>query len=139
MLTTDPERSVKQITCALCRRDHDQVTLLIHRDGDAHAVCFVALHDAHEAWFDVILGDFGTDDDPDRVTFGCRVGSIDGQDEPAASLAQAGAAHEDRPLFGRKLSRDDALAHPRLNDFWEVVDYVLTSDPLVNHHLYHAP
>ena len=42
----------------------------------------------------------------------------------------------DRPLWGKKLSRDEALAHPWLPDFWEVVDFVLLTDPDVRRHIY---
>jgi hypothetical protein len=33
-----------------------------------------------------------------------------------------------RPVFGRKLDRDEALEHPWLADFWSVVDFLLIED-----------
>ena len=33
-------------------------------------------------------------------------------------------------------SRDEALAHPRIDEFWEIVDYVLLTDPVVHVHVY---
>ena len=34
------------------------------------------------------------------------------------------------------LTREAALAHPAIDDFWAVVDFVLQHDPTVNHHVY---
>jgi hypothetical protein len=87
---------------------------------------------------DCILGAWIEDDVSDHVTFGCRVGAVADQVEPAASLVQAAVPFSDGPLWGRKLSRDEALAHPWLPEFWEVVDFVLLTDPDVRRHVYDA-
>jgi hypothetical protein len=106
-----------------------------------HAVFFAALHqhEAKEAWIDVILGSFGNDDTSDHVTFGCRVGPVIGQTEPAATLVPAADPYSDSALFGVKLSREEALKHPRLGEFWIVVDFVLTADRDVSAHIYGEP
>jgi hypothetical protein len=113
------------------------------RDGDAFAIYRAALHghdEAKETWID---GTLDTDwDDPsqaDRVSFGCRVGVFDGQSEPAAALVTAGLAYPEAGTFGTRLTRDAALAHPRLSEFWELVDWVLTEDPDVRQHAYRHP
>ena len=85
---------------------------------------------------DVILGSFGTDDSFDHVTFGCRVGHIDDQAEPGATLVSAAVPYTDSAIFGTKLSREDALVHERLDEFWSVVDWVLTEDADVRTHVY---
>ena len=64
------------------------------------------------------------------------MGTLEDRHEPGASLVTGGAAFADKPLFGRKLSRADALSHPFLGDFWAVVDYILANDPLVRGHVY---
>jgi hypothetical protein len=137
-LSFDPERSAEQKTCADCARHYILVKGFILQDDDAHAVYFAALHGHgnREAWIDVILGTFGTGDSSDYVTFGCRVGPVAGQMEPAATLVLGGAPYESSELFGRKLSRDEALAHPWLPSFWEVVDFVLVEDREVHRHVY---
>jgi hypothetical protein len=48
----------------------------------------------------------------------------------------AAAAYSQSPFWGIKLSRDEALAHPRIDEFWEIVDYVLLTDPVVHAHVY---
>ena len=137
-LSFDPERTVELKSCTACGRGYTLVKSLILDDNDAHAVLFAALHDhgEREAWIDVILGTFGSEDFSDHITFGCRVGPVQGQDEPAATAVAAAAPYGDTPLFGRKLTRDEALAHPSLSNFWRVVDLALINDPDIHFHVY---
>ena len=137
-LSFDHERSSDKRTCADCGADYILVKGFVYDDNAAHAIYFAACHDhadTHEAWIDVILGTFGESDATDHVTFGCRVGPIPGQLGPQASLVPAGVPYND-PIFGQKLTREEALAHPRLDDYWAVVDFVLTEDPTVHEHVY---
>jgi hypothetical protein len=139
-LEIDSDRQVNEFACQECGEPIQRVTGFILRDQDAYAVFFASCyhHDGHEAWIDVIFSPTWADGVDDRETFGCRVGPITGQAEPGASLATGGAAFRDSKTFGRKLTRDQALSHPRLTDFWEVVDHVLVHDPLVRDHVYGA-
>ena len=57
----------------------------------------------------------------------------------AFGLVQACLDGSAGPVHGAVLSREQALAHPRLPEFWQVVDFVLAEDPLVHAHLYPAP
>ena len=111
----------------------------VYRDDVPYAIYFAACH-AHghirEAWIDLVLGTFGEDDWSDHVTFGVRVGPVEGQVEPAATLVQAAIPYGDAPIFGTKLSREEGLAHPRLEECWEVIDFVLLEDATVNQHVY---
>ncbi|MCB1040593.1 MAG: hypothetical protein KDA94_13840 [Acidimicrobiales bacterium] len=36
----------------------------------------------------------------------------------------------------RKLDRATAIAHPRLSDFWAIVDFLLVEHPLIHAHVY---
>ena len=139
MLTIEPERNIREETCDRCGRQYRQLTLFIHRDGDAFAICYASLHrheDVPEAWLDVILSLWDEENASDHVTFGCRVGPVQGQDEPAASLVTGAIPFSDSDLFGKKLTRDEALVHPWLPRFWEVVDFVLVTDADVHTHVY---
>lgn len=142
-LAFDEAPTIQEQDCSGCGRHYPLVKALVKRDGDAHAVAFCALHthdDVREAWIDVILGTFGGGATPDNLTFGCRVGPVGGQDEPAATAVDAAEPYGDNPIWGRKLGRQDALAHPRLAEFWQVVDFILVADPVVHHHVYgHEP
>lgn len=90
----------------------------------------------HEAWIDAILGSWGHNEFGDHVTFGCRVGPVVNSPTPAATLVNGGAVAPDSPIFGRKLSREEGLNHPRLAEFWQVVDTILEHDELVRRHIY---
>ncbi|MEV4454512.1 hypothetical protein [Microbispora sp. NPDC049633] len=35
-----------------------------------------------------------------------------------------------------KLTREEALAHPWLPDYWETIDHILENDATVRQHLY---
>jgi hypothetical protein len=87
-------------------------------------------------WIDVILGTLGGDTIDDHVTFGCRVGPVADSPEPAPTLVQACLDGSGAKIHGVLLPREDGLAHPRLPEFWAVVDFVLTNDPTLNAHLY---
>lgn len=139
MLMFEPDRTVREMTCPNCQRPYRLVTLFIDRDGEAHAICYASLHthgDVHEAWIDAALGSWNDGEGADRVTFGCRVGPIAGQTEPAASLVLGGIPFGDAPILGKRLPREEALVHPWLSDYWELVDFVLLMDPDVHIHVY---
>jgi hypothetical protein len=37
------------------------------------------------------------------------------------------------------LPRTTALEHPRIAGVWEVIDFIVTTDPVVSAHVYGAP
>jgi hypothetical protein len=39
-------------------------------------------------------------------------------------------------MFGRKLSREEALVHPRLAECWHAIDFILIEDETVHDHVY---
>ena len=115
-----------------------RVTGFVHHDGDAYAVYYASCyhHDGHEVWIDAVFSPTWGEDADDHLTFGCRVGRVDGHREPAASLVTAAAAWGESRVFGHKLTRDEALAHPLLGEFWALVDHVLMHDNVISNHLY---
>jgi hypothetical protein len=52
------------------------------------------------------------------------------------SAVDAAAAFVYRPVMGLRLTREQALEHPRVDDFWSTVDLVLLEDPDIRAHLY---
>lgn len=137
-LAIDSYRTHEHRACDQCGRGYEFIRGFILNDDDAYAIYFAACHDhdgTREAWIDVILGTFTDENATDHVTFGCRVGHFPGQVEPAASAVHAAQPYCDRPIWGRKLTREEALAHPWAAAFWEVVDFVLLNDSTVEHHL----
>jgi hypothetical protein len=140
-LTMDPgERQVTEYECPCCNAPIQRTWNYIYRDGKAFAVYFANsyhhLDQPHETWIDAIFGTWNEDRFDDHVTFGCRVVFLDDRSGPAAGLVQACLDGSGGPVHGVRLSREEALAHPWLPDFWQVVDFVLAEDPLVHAHLY---
>jgi hypothetical protein len=138
MLKIEPGAKVVSSTCEHCGEPMTRITGFVYKDADAHAVYYASCyhHEGHEVWIDATFSPTWDEGLDDRVTFGCRVGAVEGQSEPAATLVSAAQAWDDRPVFGHKLSREDGLAHPSLPEFWALVDHVLVHDPLVHSHLY---
>lgn len=143
-LFLDGDSTIQHDTCHECGAKYTLVKSFVLDEVGPHAISFSALHlhdGVSEAWIDVIFGRFeGDAASDDRFTFGCRVGPVDNSLEPAATAVNAAVPYADRANFGHKLSREEALAHPRIRDFWEVVDFLLVNEPAVNHHVYaHRP
>lgn len=134
------EHQLRQHECGCCQAAVERTWNFVRRDDIAHAVYFATCYhhrdQPHETWIDVIFGSWGTDSFDDHVTFGCRVGPVSNSPEPAATLVQACQDGSGREIHGVLLSREDGLVHPRLQEFWDVVDFVLANDPTVNAHLY---
>lgn len=137
-LEIEDDRDVRFDECTHCQQPMTRIAGFVLKDGGAHAIYFATCyhHDGHEVWIDVVFSPTWDDTSDDRVTFGCRVGPIEGQPEGAASLVPAAQNRRESRTFGYKLTRDEALLHPQLAEFWEVVDYVLLRDPDVSEHMY---
>lgn len=142
-LFLDGESTIQQDTCHDCGAQYTLVKSFVLDEVGPHAIGFSALHvhdGAFEAWIDVIFGRFEGDAESDnRTTFGCRVGPVDNSPDPAATAVQAAIPYAESASFGHKLNREEALAHPRIGDFWDVVDFLLEHEPAVNHHVYAHP
>jgi hypothetical protein len=128
------ERTVRRQTCESCGRRYDHVTGFVYDDRDAHSIYYAACHGHPEpdAWIDVVLGTWGEDDDAgDHVTFSCQL-----RGEGATAVDAPVAVEGNADLFGRKLARDEALAHALVSTFWEVVDLLAVEDASVVAHVY---
>lgn len=138
MLQIEPGSEVIEATCDHCGQPMTRVAGFIREDSDAHAIYFATCfhHGGHEVWIDAVFSPTWAEGADDHFTFGCRVGAVEGQTEPAATLVTAAAAFDDSPTFGHKLTRDEALSHPRVGEFWALVDHVLTTDVVVSTHMY---
>lgn len=140
-LSFDGEPLVRRSRCDDCGGEHERVNGFVLRDEDPYAVYFATWYPHHqEAYIDVVLGSFSEDaPGDDRVTFGCRIGHVASQRDPAASLVQAGTTLSDTSEWGTRLDRPTALEHPRLEDFWNVVDWLVENDPTLHEHVFHMP
>ena len=138
-LSLDGAPDIREQDCSCCAATFIVTDHFILMDGHTHAIAKTALHHHdgdHEAWIDVIFGPFGDDAAEGRVTFGCRVGPIAGAKEPAATVVDAAQPYPDSPVWGHKFSREEALQQDSLAQFWDVVDWLLSTDPTVHRHVY---
>lgn len=138
-LSLDGAPDIREQDCSCCGATFIVTDHFILMDGHTHAIAKTALHDHdgdHEAWIDVIFGPFGDNSAEGRVTFGCRVGPIAGATEPAATVVDAAQPYPDSPVWGHKFSREEALQQDSLAQFWDVVDWLLSTDPTVHRHVY---
>ena len=130
----DDGRTVSDQLCSSCGHACKLVKNFIFKDGDAYAVAFAVCHHharTHEVWLDVIFGSWGDDPlEPNRVTFGARVTPV------GAGAVDAAVPYSNSDLWGRKLTRDEALADARIGEFWSVLDFVMINDPDVCDHFY---
>jgi hypothetical protein len=138
----EDSRQIRDFVCPCCNVEAERTWANIY-DGDAAiAVYFASCYHhngVHEAWIDAILGSWGSGDYSDHVTFGCRVGPVVDSPLPAATLVNGGEVAPDSPIYGQKLTREQGLAHPRVADFWDIVDTILERDKLVRRHIYGEP
>lgn len=129
----DPDRSPREVTCPKCGRKHPEVTGFVFADGDRYAIYKAHFydHDEREVYFDAILGSFDDEESyADHITFGCRYGWVEGHPEPTCSLVTP-TNYSDSPIWGKRLTRDEALADARIQDFWDLFDWAFLNDPFI--------
>ena len=133
----DGESKDREFTCPDCGETHEGRTGFVLNAGNAYAIYFADWYPhTSEAWVEVILGSFEEPKYADDITIGCRYGYVDGQPDAAASLF---TPTRSGPMFGRVLDREEALASPRIDDFWAVTDWLVVNDALLHRTVYHLP
>ena len=132
------DRTVRTKTCPSCGQPFQHVTGFINdAEGWAYAVYFAACHadPEDEAQLDVVLGTWGADPPiDDHLTFSCRLRS-----DGAMAVDATVATRADAPSLGQRLTRDEALRHPRAGEFWAVVDFLAEADPTIHGTVYRGP
>jgi hypothetical protein len=127
----------RHATCACCGRRTTRLTRFVTRDGDAFAVYLVMYTEGHEdrdAWALVGLGRWGEDAPPEtgRAAFALRLWLAD--DSYKVSVVDAEHAPWDTGFLGRRLSREEALQHPWLEEVFALSDQMVVRDqPLIDH------
>ena len=139
-LSLDPNSAIKQQQCPNCHANYTDIRDFVYRDDSAYAIALIECHrhdKEPEIFFTIAFGSWGDDSDSAKnMTIACRYGSVLGQDEPACSLLDVSDKYTE-PIFGKKLRRTDALASQRIDEFWQVVDYLLENDAAIHAFLHH--
>jgi hypothetical protein len=120
--------------CECCGGMNVRLTRFVYRDGDAHAVYYAAFannHPEHELHMLVSIGEWGEGSEPSqRDAFFCRLRATDDayqlmlEDAATSSWSEAG-------VVGKLLSQEEARAHPRKAEVFEIADEAVLSDPQV--------
>jgi hypothetical protein len=110
--------------------DRDAPFAIAHIEGHRHG-------EVPEIYFTCTIGSsWDNDDHKDNVTFACRYGKVSGQEEYACTLVDVPKTYVS-PLAGKKLTRVDGLEHPKINEFWHIVDFLIDSDLTIHDFLHH--
>jgi hypothetical protein len=127
--------------CPNCKSKYVYMQRFILDKNTAFAVIFIEAHRHNNEPELYLTGILGTWDDPnssdDHITFACRYGNVEGQEDYACSLVDVPDTFNS-PLSGKKLSRNEGLKHERINEFWHVVDYLIEYDMAI-HDFFHHP
>ncbi|WP_208739467.1 hypothetical protein [Arthrobacter agilis] len=137
--TLDGSPESTQKTCSMCGATSVVIHHFILKDHNAFAIGETELHQHGgnpEAWINIVFGSFNDDEYEDHVTFGCRVGLFTEDGELASSLIDSNHTSPSTPVWGLRLTREQALSHDLLPAFWEVVDWLVLEDPQTHQHLY---
>jgi hypothetical protein len=130
-LILHPDGDANVGTCPDCGNATRSVWGRISQSGAGRAMYFIRWTDGHPergALIVVSIGRWGENAKPsDRVcmAFECRMGS----DRPGFMVIDASAVPwAQRELLGQKLSREDALKNPVLQQVFGILDYLAEHD-----------
>lgn len=122
-----------------CGGEYDHVTGFID-DGDTSVAAYFAYchgHPEHEAGIDAVMGTWGQNRHDDHVMFSCLLRAAEGAMAVDSSVAIEPGATD--AILGRRLTREEALAHPWIARFWQVVDVIAAEDAAVRASVYGLP
>jgi hypothetical protein len=123
-----PETSV----CECCGKTTTRLTRFVHKNDNAYAVYFVQFTEQHaprEAFVMVGLGEWGEDEvDPEQVRVAFTYKIWLGETSYNLSIIDADASPWNTNYLGKRLSKDEALAHDRLQDVFDLSDHMTRCD-----------
>ena len=119
-------------TCDCCGGTTSRLTRFVYQDDDAFAVyyaLFSRLHRDDGIVGIVSLGDWCEDDIPaSRVAFAFRL--WESEDNFSVTITDANESEwADVEILGRKLTREEALGHPWIEDVFHITDHMTDEDP----------
>lgn len=117
--------------CECCGGVTTLLTRFVYRGGDAHAIYYARFSDNHEDRIvkaAVSLGEWGESGDPSlRTAFALQMRSGDENYEVMVRDA-ADSPWNGVELLGDMLDREEALAHPWIQEVFHIIDHMLLAD-----------
>lgn len=132
MLTIETDAPPRVSTCDCCGGRTTSLTRFVYSDGDAFAVYYAAFGDSHperEVEIAVSLGDWSEDSSPeDRNCFALLM--REAEDEFQVTVLNAAESPWNGvEIIGRMLDREEALAHPEIEEVFHITDHMVIDDP----------
>jgi hypothetical protein len=142
MLTIEFEPPEESEPCECCGGRTTSLTRFVHSDGNAFAVYYARFSDNHSdrvVLATVSIGEWGEGSTPDqRCAFALRIWP-GAEQHNVAVLDASESPWRDEPFIGRTLDRDEALAHPRLQDVFHITDHMVLEDAPLREYLAGQP
>ena len=138
MLSAEFEPPKDSQRCACCGGLTTQLTRFVYRDGDAYAIYLAQFSNNHPdrvVLATVSLGEWGGDSTAqDRVAFALQLGVSDAAYQVSVLSAEESPWRE-KQILGRTLDRKEALSHPRIDEVFEVTDFMVAEDEPLKEYL----
>ncbi len=134
--SNEPEYGVLDRETCDCK--HPYATRDISRDGAPWGAYRVEAGASPELMYALVLFDQPTPDNPDpqglvRFWIRFRPPSVD-----AFGFMMDSAQVSDTDGNVAQLDRDEALAHPRIGEAWELIDWLFVTDPMIHQVMGHG-
>lgn len=117
--------------CECCGGVTTRLTRFVYQDGDAHAVYYAVFSDSHAdrtVKMLVSLGEWGEGSSPEqRRAFVLDLRAAPEQYEVSVTDAAA-SPWRDAEVIGRVLDREEALAHPWIEEVFHITDHAVLED-----------
>jgi hypothetical protein len=118
--------------CDCCGNKTISLTRYVSRDGEARAVYFAAFTEGHperRVQVSASLGIWGENADPaTRVTFVFEIWSDDQKINVGIIDGKHSLWFQESGIFGRFLSRGEALVHPWIDEVFSISDAIVDKD-----------
>lgn len=123
----EPQKSV----CECCGGTTTRLTRFVYKDGDAFAIYYATFSDNHSesgVLGVVSLGDWENDEvPPNRVAFPFRL--WEGEENYNVGITNRDESPwKDAKVIGRMLDREEALAHPWIDEVFHITDHIVEDD-----------
>lgn len=124
---TEPNKSI----CECCNRETTKLTRFVYNEEGAFAIYYAAFSEGHldDGIVGVVsLGDWGEDGiPPSRVAFAFRLWQDENNHNITITNANESPWHDSK-IIGRKLTREEALNHPWIEDVFHITDHMVVDD-----------
>lgn len=119
-------------SCDCCGGSTTRLTRFVNQDGEAHAIYYAAFSNNHpeKGLFGVVsLGEWWEDEIPDaRVAFAFEMW-MDDENFNVGIVDATESLWSDVDIIGKKLDREEALAHHWLSEVFHITDHMTDDDP----------